>query len=507
MGDKTEEQKQHATDSYELGDVDNVNDLAPENKGGASRVKKATDRIDKGNASGYLESEAGGLGAPLHVGAELRKDAGPRLDRYIDGYSIYAVPLRSTLGAMGRLKDVSLTGAPMTPAELEQHPALAARFAHLTSQNSTATQENAATLWSTTQQTLKVETETFSATQLTVSGAVKNYRSIQARLDGRRAKAQRSEDHQQVREIEETAETLARIVDVTVEAATSFGEFGELLESKIAFDETAEGLESVEHLPKSGATNWEHGTIHDPTGEHQATKSKTKKAGDGMAAAGETGSRAAKLASHTRAQLAKVGQIDLSLNGVFISLLDPKKYAQLQRDIVKLDRKIQSLEFKEEALALSSAEELLNGATLKLKASRHAVEVAQTAARTAARAYGTSVAENHGNANSTRMAMYAAEAYQELAAFGAQAKKQRSLTVMPEWAPVFRYMNEASIQRFVALNVVDDARAVATNLQAVREQGSFLDSNVPEWQKNADAWSNFLGEHSPSELELKKKKK
>jgi len=99
--------------------------------------------------------------------------------------------------------------------------------------------------------------------------------------------------------------------------------------------------------------------------------------------------------------------------------------------------------------------------------------------------------------------MYAAEAYQELAAFGAQAKAQRGLNVMPHWAPVFHYMNQANIERFVELNVVDDARAVATNLQAVREQGSFLDVNLPQWQKNAHAWSNFLGEHSPSELDLK----
>ncbi len=98
--------------------------------------------------------------------------------------------------------------------------------------------------------------------------------------------------------------------------------------------------------------------------------------------------------------------------------------------------------------------------------------------------------------------MYAAEAYQELAAFGAQAKKQRGDNVMPHWTPVFHYMNRTNIERFEELNVVDDARALATNLQAVREQGTFLDMNLPEWQKNAHAWSNFLGEHSPSELDL-----
>ena len=99
MGDKTEKEKQRATDAEELGYVENVNDLAPDNKVGASRKATATHRIDKGNASGYFESQGGGLGAPLHVGPELRKDAGPALDRYIDGYSIYAVPLRSTLAA------------------------------------------------------------------------------------------------------------------------------------------------------------------------------------------------------------------------------------------------------------------------------------------------------------------------------------------------------------------------------------------------------------------------
>ncbi|MEP6864168.1 MAG: hypothetical protein ABJE66_26315 [Deltaproteobacteria bacterium] len=501
MADKTEKEKQHALDSYELGSVESVNDLAPDNKVGASRVTKATDRIDRGKGTGYFESEAVGLGAPLHIGPELRKDAGPALDRYVDAYSIYAVPLRSMLGSMGRLKDVSQTGAPMTPEELMKRPDLAARFANLTSQSSTSVQESAAAHWSYTQQKLRVDTENFTAVQTNVAAAVANYRRVQARLEGRRVKAQRDADQKQLHEIEEAAETLARIVDVTVEAAGSVGEFGELLDAKVGLDESAEGLESYENLPKNGNTNYEFGTIHDATGENTQTKSKAKRAGDAMSNAGETGSMAAKLAKQTKAQVAKVGKIDMSLQGVFIGLMEPAKYTQLQKDIARLDGKIKSLALKEEEQDLIAAEGLLSAATLQLKATRHEIQVDRVAARTGARAYGTSVGEGHGDASPTRMAMYAAEAYHELAAFGAQAKLQRTKTVMPRWTPVFHYMNETHVERFVALNVVDDARALATNLQAVREQGTFFDEHIPDWQKNAEAWSRFLGNHSPSELD------
>ncbi len=356
MGDKTEQDKQRATDSQELGYVNNVNDLAPDNKVGKSRQETATRRIDKGNASGYFEGQGGGLAEPLHIGPELRKDAGPALDRYVDGYSIYAVPLHSTLGSMGRLKDVSLTGAPMTPAELMQRPEFASRFTKLTSENATADQEIAAGAWSKSQQELAVEAADFSAAQVAVAAAVELYRSVQYSLQRKRVEAQRAEDHKQVRELEETADTLAKIVDVTMEAATSFGEFGELLEAKVALNETAEGLGTIEHLPTSGATNWEHGTIHDPTGEGAATKSKVKRAGDGMSGASELGSRASQLAHQAKTRLAKVGAIELTMRGVFIALLDPAKYAQLNRDIVKLDAKIQALSLKEEQSRLIAAE-------------------------------------------------------------------------------------------------------------------------------------------------------
>lgn len=506
MSDK-KTKEQHALDSQELGTVDDIRDLAPDNHVGASRAAREIERLDRGNATGYFESEAVGLGAPLHIGSGLRRDVGPSLDRYVDGYSVYAVPLRSTLRSMGRLKDVSQTGAPLTPEELMKRPDLAARFSGLTSENSTSAQESAAAHWSYTQQKLRVDTEGFTAAQTNMAAAIGNYRRVQAKLERKRVEARLNADQTQVREIEDAAETLARIVDMTVEVATSVGEFQELLDAKVGLDESAEGLESYEKLPKNGDTNFEYGTIHDATGENTPTKSKAKRAADGVSAAGATASMAAKLASQTEAQLAKAGQIDLSLKGVFVSLMEPAKYKQLQQDIVKLTGKIRSLALREEELELSEAELRLSGATLQLKASRHEMQVDRVAARAAARAYGTSVGEGHGSASPLRMAMYAAEAFNELAAFGAQAKLQRTNNVMPHWGPVARYLNETNVERLVALDVVDDARSLATNLQAVREQGPFLDEHIADWQKNAEAWSEFLGNHSPSELDSGQKSK
>ena len=120
MSDKTEKEKQHDTDLDELGGVDNVSDLAPETNVGPTRRATEEHRILQPNASGFFEGEAGGtggLGAPLSIGSPLKKEA-PILKRYEEGYNAYAQPLRSTLRSMGRLKDVSLTGAPLTPAEL-----------------------------------------------------------------------------------------------------------------------------------------------------------------------------------------------------------------------------------------------------------------------------------------------------------------------------------------------------------------------------------------------------
>jgi len=151
MGHHVDKEKRDREDRYELGSVDTVHDLEPEHGVGPTRAAKAQERIANPDSSGYFELQGGShgqLGMPLQLGDHIKTDGGAKISQYETGYNTYAAPLRSTLRAMGRVKDISLTGAPLTPEELMKSPELAKRFARLSPERMTVQNNQAFDAWS-----------------------------------------------------------------------------------------------------------------------------------------------------------------------------------------------------------------------------------------------------------------------------------------------------------------------------------------------------------------------
>ncbi|MEO8842279.1 MAG: hypothetical protein ABI704_11955 [Kofleriaceae bacterium] len=488
MAEKTEKEKQRDTDFDELGSVDNVNDLAPESGVGPTRRAKAQHRILQPNAAGFFETEAGaagGLGAPLSIGAPLKKDGGPILQKYEEGYNAYAQPLRSTLRAMGRLKDVSLTGAPLTPAELMKRPELAARFGHLGAQASTVDvssvqKDQAFDAWSDQANKMKLHVQMFGAGQHELAGVIANYRRVQLRLKQHSVERERASKTKEKREIDNAAETLAKIVDVSSEALSGMGEVEALLASHAALSKS--GPDSLAGLPQSNNPDWAQGTTNDPTGAKRSSKSAAQHVSSGVAKLGRG-------VQVIEKEVEKTHTFGLSAKDVFTVLIGAKRYHDLETDIDSLDKQISKLGFEEEAQDVRSANEGLCGFVVEIAVRRDEVRGDRIAARRDARTF----AHAHGGGDSAVTAMYAAEAYQELAALGELTEKQRKGMVDSSWRRVSAYLHGNDFHRYAAIGALDDARLLDSNLRAVAEQREMFATQLPQWQRVSTQWSEFLG--------------
>src|SRR5215813_13930362 len=124
MSNDPSKEHQARQDHYELGDVDSVHDLEPGVEGSKSRVQKEQQRLSNPEDYGHFEGEAVSLGQfsarPLRLSRGTLQDAGSNLAEYQAGYNTYTGPLRSMLRAMGRVKDLSEAGAPVSPAGLQK---------------------------------------------------------------------------------------------------------------------------------------------------------------------------------------------------------------------------------------------------------------------------------------------------------------------------------------------------------------------------------------------------
>ncbi|HEV7555798.1 MAG TPA: hypothetical protein VGO00_10105, partial [Kofleriaceae bacterium] len=216
----------------------------------AAEKKRETRAVMSKHGIGEFEklamAETGDLAAPLHIDAKIRHDAGAELGAYQDGYNNYTVPWRATLRAMGRARDLGLTGAnvnpqmadaPTTPDQMS--PRLAKRFRKL---SLTHDQQalSAFASWSTAQSALQVDAEKVLSGQQILRGAMESYRSVQMMLAQRKLEARRAGELGQIAAIDHAAEVCARIVEVGGEALTGAAEIDEALEAHGAIEEGEE---------------------------------------------------------------------------------------------------------------------------------------------------------------------------------------------------------------------------------------------------------------------------
>jgi hypothetical protein len=484
---------EYESDSERFGPVNNVRDLEPETGVGPNIAQHQREKLlEKNDSVGYFEIQGGsktGLGEPLHVGEWIKKDSAPAVSEYEASYNTYASPLRKTLRAEGRVKDLSMANAPMTPAELEKNPKVANHFKNLSLQGA---QDSEMSAWSKSQSQMITNIKRYGGGQHVLAGAVASYDAVQRGLQAKRKEFEKAAKQEEIEKVDQAVETIHKIIDTTAEAWTLSGELDEIIGSQ-AFDENAEA--DVIEEPTERHVNWVHGTVDDPTGENTKFKNKGQKVAGAIDAAKLQTAEARKIVGDATAKLAAGQDFSLDIDGILHAVMGGKEYLKLKADVVKLDAQIKSLGLEKESLELTSATEKLHGFRMTFQADREQLKNDRVASRDGARNFAAKV--NSGQEGI--MAMYVAEAYQELAAFGELASQERH-DMNPALGRARRYLNDTSIKRFEANNEVADAKLLAGNIQDAMFARTFFDKHLPEWKSTAKQWNDFLGKNAHHDL-------
>lgn len=445
--------------------MSNIDEFAPEvREAEKDEKKKARKEIEAPTHAGTFEKKAvhsmGELAKPLALPPKLLRERA--LGRYQNEYNAYVPPLRSTMRAMGRLEDVIMTGAPLTPDKMS--PKLAKRFKKLSlSAQEDTSAGQAMDTWSTAQTTMLRNANDLAAKQTLLRGAVHGFYEIKALIARRQAEAKRDGKIGELAGIEHSAEVCARIVEVGAEAVTGAAEIDEALSAGIELDEGAEMEE--------GATAWRDGQ---------------QKAGDAVEAVAGGISKGRAVAAQLK-KYALAGQ-GIEMKDIFIIVQGHAgRYMQLEKDIAKLSELIGNLQYTEEEQKIAAAKDMLKGFTLELASHQMGMRADRSAARRGAQGFAQAAA----GGKDALYAMYAAEAYQELDTFATITVNQRESSVDPAKAAAARFV-ETKWEWFEGENFVAEALELRDNLVMVSQQQVYFDEHVPEWQKNAAAWRTFL---------------
>jgi hypothetical protein len=447
-----------------------MEDFAPEvREPEAAEKKRATKQVTGGGVGDFEAMsvhEISQLAQPLNLPNHLLREH--ELGPYQTAYNTYTSPLRSTMRAMGRMKDLSLTGAPFKPSQMS--PALTKRFRKLklfegNGENKDGAAQTAMDVWSTAQTSLQIGAEGMYGQQLELRAAMANFHGVQAMLTQRKKEAERDGLFGEVLKIEHTAEIAARIVEVGAEAVMGAAEIDEALDAGAEFDESAE--------TEPDAESW---------------SSKEQKVGEGMA-------KAASGISKGRAVLKEVNKYatngkSIEMRDIFIIVQgDAKRYEKLKSDIDKLSETIGILGWSVEQQKVNDAKLRLDGLTIRLATSKKE----QRATRKSTRDAAASFAHNNGAGKEGMLAMYAAEAAQELDTFGTLANDQLRNYVWPLIGAAAGFVGaKVNDGWFEAENLIAEGDTLVKNIKQVDRTNDYFKEHLPEWQDNAQKWRAFL---------------
>jgi len=508
MGDSNDDKHKarHKSETAEFGQVRTEEDLDDRVLDSANPEAKADERRALANpdGSGYFERKANNLGGALNLeqdfdptrGQDLRDHAkgvnAVDIDAYEQAYNMYSVPYGMTMKALGRTKDLSTAGAPLTPTEFKKkQPKLAARFAGLTNGREAGSGVASFDNWSHVQKEMGTNVGVTNSAQLRLQAAVAGFKEAHAMIEQRKLAARKAADTTELAEINETAETLARIVDVSVAAVATAAEVESALSESSSLDEGSEGVGDISKVQQSNNPDYVNGTGPDPTGAHLSVpKTATQKAGDAAGDAAKVGAEGNAIAQKVGKALhdGTAGKLKLSLHDIFIVADgDAAKFNRLTQDIKRIDELSGKWANDQFRNAVTKARLELDSAVMEVHARQMGNRGDSVDARRMANDFATAI----GGGTEGQLAMYSAEAYQELAAHGDNAQDIRKRLVDEPWKLVFHWMNNypAAIGGTLAGR---DAKALANNLQEVREQRESLDDSLPEWKERAAEWSAFF---------------
>lgn len=396
MGGKTEDKKAHGhyrNEAEEFGNVKHEQDLEDSERDGSNPDARADSRqaLSNPDSAGYFERSANTLGGPLRLeedfdpspGRDLRDHAkgvnAVDIDGYEQAYNMYSIPYGMTMKALGRTKDLSTAGAPLTPADFKKkQPKLAARFAGLTTGEG-GSGKASFDQWSRVQKEMRTNVGVTNAAQIKLQSAIYGFEEAHAMIQQRQLAAKKAKDMTELEEINETADLFI----------------------------VADG--------------------------------------------------------------------------------DAAKYDQLTKDIKRIDELSAKWKDNEFDMAVKKANTALDGAVMEV----HARQMGNKGDSVDARRFASDFNAAMGGGSEGELAMYAAEAYQELSVHGDNASDVRTRMVDGPWKKVYNWMNNypAAIKDTLAGR---DAKALADNLQEVREEREFLNGSLPEWKERAAEWSHFF---------------
>jgi hypothetical protein len=488
------------SDEYRFGYVESIKDLERDAWiPGPTISKHERDRLlEKSDYVGYFETEGshkGGLGAPIDLGKEIMKDGGPNVEKYQDAYNSLAVTTQYMYRAMGRLKDLSMSNAPLTPAELENNSKLMAPFENL---KLSGPQDAGLTAWSQAQSNMETHIKRFGAGKHLLAGALAEYASVQQGLEAKRLNAKKDAKLAEITKIDEVAQRLNEMVHVA-KTALAFAGSPDVIGS-VSLDEHAAYAEVDVDIGANSSKvpdpiNWERGTADDPSGANTNIGTRKQKVGRAIDTVTSETAEARRIGEEAKTKLADSTNFDLSIKGGLTAIVGGEKYVKLKKDVVVLESQIRNLGLAAEADTVKAATEKLLGFKESHSLDREQITFDRGIARDDARNFARMV----GAGDLGTLAMYAAEASQERAAFGELALRELN-ELRPLWGRVRDYINTTNKERFMALGISPDARSLAKNLRNVDELRDYLLKRVPEWKADAQQWSDFFGKHAHHDL-------
>jgi hypothetical protein len=216
-------------------------------------------------------------------------------------------------------------------------------------------------------------------------------------------------------------------------------------------------------------------------GWEKRTKSMQQSLGSGAAALGEQLKK-----RHSQVESwAKSGGITLK-NVLLVATGNAKEYEELTQQIGVLKNGIAQLGFDIETSQINQAQEQLDGMKLEVGVRTRGAAAKQGEARAAARTFGQGVGGSEG-----ALAMYAAQAYQDLALFGGEADKLRRTRIDRYLGWLFAFVKDSP---YVAEGHgwYEDWITLRDWGQQMVEQRDFFSTRVPEWKQKAMAWNDFF---------------
>jgi hypothetical protein len=466
------------------GETTYTSQLTPAQKAQAKKGETIAGKALQGpTAVGTYEKQgkaaASGL-MPLAVGnGPLRHAAedGTPLVNYQSDYNEYLFPLKATLRSMGRLEDLAQTGAPLDPA-------LAPKRAPLSlDDQKDAGAENAYNDWSRAQTGLSLSVESHTASDMKVLAALSGFRAGQAKLQRMKAQVEKGEAEEKKHKIDETVETLVKIVEVSEKAVSATVKIQSLL-SSVADPEDVDP-------DMVGKNEKEQHDIDRKVKAGARSKSVEQKIADKAVVLGE------KL--HVSAEKAEgwLKGAGFGLKDLFIVATgNAQAYDDLTRQIAKLNAQIENLQIEAEMAEIKQAQQALDAFSMELSVNAHTVSAGVTQARRGAQNFGQSL----GGGVETQMMMYVAEAYEELKLFGDEAARDRA-KLDPKVERIFSYIHDTStVPVYKGHGWEDDWRNIDENARIVMDHRDYFSEKIPEWDRRATAWEQYLAALSGSRL-------